>query len=83
MKIGNRNVKVLKERVSKDLGMKVELTSKMTIKGEIIKAVVVTNIYTGKHLIIKTFNNIAQAYEYYNMACIIFIDYGTLKIALA
>ena len=69
MKIGNKNVKVLKKVTSDITGVKVELTSKMTVSGKIIKAVVATNPY-GKHIILKTFDNLKDALEQYKKACV-------------
>lgn len=72
MKIGNRNVKVLKKAANREIGVKVELTSKMTVAGKIIKAVVVTNAF-GDHIILKTYNNLKDAFETYKKACFFYI----------
>lgn len=67
-KIGNRGVKVLKKRENRIIGVRVELTRKTTIKGQIIYAVIVTNMRTGFHYLIKTFNGIGSAFQMYKDA---------------
>ena len=64
-KIGNRGVKVLKKHENRIIGVRVELTRKMTIKGKIIYAVVVTNMKTGFHYLIKTYDGIGAAFQMY------------------
>lgn len=66
--IGNKNVKQLKKYENKIIGVRVELTRKTTIKGNIIYAVVVTNIVTGYHYFIYTYNNIMDAFNTYKKA---------------
>ena len=67
-KIGNRGVKVLKKHENRIIGVRVELTRKMTIKGKIIYAVVVTNMKTGFHYLIKTYDGIGAAFQMYKDA---------------
>lgn len=68
MKIGNRGVKVLKKHNNFITGVRVELTRKMTIDGKIIYAVVVTNIKTGYHYRLFTFDGIQKAFRVYKAA---------------
>ncbi len=65
---GNKNVKVLKKHENLIIGTRVELTRKMTIKGVIIYAVVITNMNTGNHYKILTFDGIKAAYDTYKLA---------------
>ena len=67
-KIGNRGVKVLKKHENRIIGVRVELTRKMTIKGKIIYAVVVTNMKTGFHYLIKAYDGIGAAFQMYKDA---------------
>ena len=62
---GNRNVKVLCKYVNRFFGVQAELTRKTTIAGDIIYAVVVTNLDTGYHRLINTYKTILEAYTYY------------------
>ena len=68
MKIGNKGVKVLKSHINYIIGVRVELTRKMTIDGKIIYAVVVTNINTGRHYRLMTIEGIQKAYAVYKAA---------------
>lgn len=67
-KIGNINVKVLRKHENRIIGVRVELTRKMTIAGKIIYAVIVTNMKTGNHYLIKTFDGISGAWDMYKAA---------------
>ena len=67
-KIGNINVKVLKKHENRIIGVRVELTRKMTIAGKIIYAVIVTNMNTGAHYRIKTFDGLGRAFQMYKDA---------------
>ena len=67
-RLGNINVKVLKKHENNIIGVRVELTRKMTIKGTIIYAVVVTNMNTGRHYRLLTFEGVGEAYETYKKA---------------
>ncbi|MCC8047322.1 MAG: hypothetical protein LIP12_17850 [Clostridiales bacterium] len=67
-KIGNINVKVLKKHENSCIGVKVELTRKMTVAGKIIYAVVVTNMRTGRHFRLWTFDGIQPAFKRYKEA---------------
>lgn len=60
---GNENVKVLKKVENRALGVRVELTQKMTIEGKIIHAVVVTNTDTGYHNRIWVHNTLGYAFK--------------------
>ena len=64
----NTSVKVLKKHENNIIGTRVELTRKMTIKGAIIYAVVVTNMNTGNHYKILTFDGIKAAFDTYKQA---------------
>ena len=68
MKIGNIGVKVLRKHENKITGVRVELVRKMTIAGKIIYVVVVTNMMTGHHYLIRTFNGIMGAWILYKAA---------------
>lgn len=65
---GNANVKVLKNHRNNVIGVGVELTRKTTIAGDIIYAVVITNLNTGYHYRILTFNGIQGAFNKYKEA---------------
>lgn len=67
-RIENKGVKVLKKHDNSVIGVRVELTRKMTIKGVIIYAVVVTNMNTGRHYRILTFDGIGEAFKTYKVA---------------
>lgn len=67
-KIGNIGVKVLKKHENAMIGVRVELTKKTTITGEMIYAVVVTNMNTGYHYRIYTFKMAKLALEAYKAA---------------
>ena len=67
-KIGNINVKVLRKHENDIIGVRVELTRKMTIAGKIIHAVVITNMDTGRHYKIRTFEGIGPAFKLYKDA---------------
>lgn len=67
-KIGNIGVKVLRKHENKIIGVRVELTKKTTITGAMIYAVVITNMNTGVHYRIKTFNAAKPAWETYKAA---------------
>ena len=68
MKKGNMGVKVLRKHENKIIGVRVELNRKMTIKGKIIYAVVVTNMKSGHHYLVRTFDGILKAWELYKAA---------------
>ena len=68
MKRGNVNVKVLRKHENKVIGVRVELTRKMTIAGKIIYAVVVTNMKSGHHYLVRTFDGIGGAWKLYKEA---------------
>ena len=68
MLIGNKNVKVIKKHTNDIIGVGVELTRKMTIAGKIIYAVVVTNLNTGYHYKILTFDGLGEALKTYKDA---------------
>ena len=68
MKRGNRGVKVLKKHENSITGIRVELTQKMTIRGKVIHAVVVTNMRTDRHILIKAFDKIGDAFSLYKKA---------------
>lgn len=68
MKRGNMNVKVLKAHTNGIIGVGVELTRKMTIAGKIIYAVVVTNLNTGYHYKILTYDGLGEALKTYKEA---------------
>ena len=68
MKIGNKNVKVLKKHENMITRVRVEMTRKMTIAGKIIYAVIVTNMTSHRHYVIKTFDGIQDAFNFYKMA---------------
>lgn len=68
MRIGNRGVKVLKKHENRFIGVRVELTRKTTIDGRIIYAVVVTNMNTGFHYRLFTFDGIQKAFAVYKKA---------------
>ena len=61
-------VKVLRKHENFIIGTRVEMTRKMTIKGTIIYAVVITNMNTGRHYKILTFAGIKDAFETYKQA---------------
>ena len=82
MKIGNKGVKVLRKMESRDLGIRVELTSKMTVAGRIIKALVVTNVYTGGHIVLATYDNLKEALKNFKQARRVFIINPELEIRL-
>ena len=65
---GNEGVKVLRKHENRIIGVRVELTRKTTIKGVIIYAVVITNMRSGRHYVIRTFNGIGGAFEMYKAA---------------
>lgn len=68
MRRGNRNVKVIKKYENIILGVRVELNRKMTIAGDIIYVVVVTNMDNGYHRIVNVYNNILEAWNFYKDA---------------
>lgn len=68
MRIGNRGVKVIRKHENKVIGVRVELTRKMTIGGQIIYAVVVTNMNTGAHYRLWTYDGIQRAWSQYKAA---------------
>lgn len=65
---GNEGVKVLRRHENRIIGVRVELTRKTTIWGSIIYAVVITNMHTGRHYVVKTFNGIGKAFDMYKAA---------------
>ena len=67
-RIGNRNVKVVKKHENDVIGVRVEMTRKMKVDGNIIYAVVVTNINTGAHYRLWTYNRIMDAFNQYKKA---------------
>ena len=67
-KIGNVNVKVIKEHENKIIGTRIELTRKMRVDGVMIYAVVITNMRTGRHYKILTFNGLGEALKTYKEA---------------
>ena len=67
-KIGNKNVKVLRKHENAITNIRVEMTRKMTVAGKIIYAVVVTNMYTHRHYVIRTFDGIQKAFNFYKAA---------------
>ena len=67
-KIGNIGVKVLRKHENDLIGVRVELTKKTTITGAMIYAVVVTNMNTGVHYRIYTFNAAKDALANYKLA---------------
>ena len=75
-KIGNRNVKVIRGLVNRDSGIKVELTRKMMINGQIGYFVVVTNIDTGEHIRISRPLGVQAAYGAYMRASGLDLAYG-------
>ena len=68
MRRGNMGVKVLRKHENKIIGVRVELNQKMTIKGKIIYAVVVTNMKSGHHYLVRTFDGISKAWKLYKEA---------------
>lgn len=67
-RLGNKNVKVIKKHENDIIGVRVELTRKMTIAGKIIYVVVVTNMGTGNHYKVKVHNGLGDALAYYKAA---------------
>lgn len=67
-KIGNKNVKVLRKHENLYTGVRVELTRKTTIDGRIIYAVVITNMRTGRHYRLWTYDGIQKAFYHYKGA---------------
>lgn len=67
-RIGNRNVKVLRKHENSIIGIRVELTQKMTIAGKIIHVVVVTNMVTNRHTLIRAFEGLGDAFGFYKAA---------------
>lgn len=67
-KIGNKGVKVLRKHENDTIGVRVELTRKTTISGQIIYAVVVTNMNTGYHYRLWTYGRIIRAWNKYKAA---------------
>ncbi len=67
-KIGNRNVKVIKAHENDIIGTRVELTRKMTVGGKIIYAVVITNMNTGRHYKVLTYDGLGLALKTYKQA---------------
>lgn len=67
-KIGNKNVKVIKDHRNSITNVQVELTRKMTIAGKLIYAVVVTNMRNGHHYVIKTYDGLGDAFKFYKAA---------------
>ncbi|MDD3337835.1 MAG: hypothetical protein PHS82_03150 [Lachnospiraceae bacterium] len=67
-RLGNREVKVLRKHENSIIGVRVELTRKTTISGKIIYAVIVTNMKTGRHYVVKPFDGIMSAYQMYKDA---------------
>ena len=65
---GNANVKVLRKHENTVIGVRVELTRKMTIAGKIIYAVVITNMKTRRHYRLETFGGIGGAWTFYKSA---------------
>ena len=70
MRKNNSGVKVLRKHENKIIGIRVELNRKMTIGGKIIYAVVVTNMKSGHHYLIRTFNGIGRAWDLYKAALV-------------
>lgn len=68
MRRGNVNVKVLRKHENKVTRVRVELNRKMTIAGKIIYAVVVTNMKSGRHYLVRTFDGIGGAWKLYKEA---------------
>lgn len=64
----NTGVKVLRKHENDIIGTRIELTRKMTFSGKIIYAVVITNMGTGRHYKILTFDGIKGAFDTYKMA---------------
>ena len=65
----NAGVKVLRKHENNLIGVRVELTCKMTIAGKIIYAVVVTNMQSGSHYRLWTYKDgIAKAFARYKEA---------------
>ena len=58
----------MKKHENRVIGVRVELTRKMTIDAAIIYAVVVTNMRTGRHYLVRTFDGIGKAWELYKAA---------------
>ena len=68
-RIGNINVKVLRKHENRFIGVKVELTRKTTVRGNIIYAVVVTNMNTGRHYRLWVYEDgIQRAWNRYKQA---------------
>lgn len=76
MKIGNRNVKVLKKLENKESGIRYEMTRKMMVNGKIGYFLVITNMRTGNHLKISRPLGIQEAYAKYMRATGIDLKYG-------
>ena len=67
-KIGNKNVKVLRQQLNEVTGILVELTRKMRIDGTMGYYVVATDTNTGYHIAIKGGRGIQDAYQLYMVA---------------
>lgn len=67
-RLKNKGVKVLRKHENLIIGTRVELTRKMTVAGKIIYAVVITNMNTGRHYRILTFNGLGDAFTTYKQA---------------
>ena len=67
-KIGNINVKVIKTHENDIIGVRVELTRKTKIDGNIIYAIVVTNMNTGYHYRIYSYDGMGAALAQYKAA---------------
>ena len=67
-RFNNKGVKVLRKHENLIIGTRVELTRKMTIAGKIIYAVVITNMNTGRHYRILTFDGLGGAFATYKQA---------------
>lgn len=65
---GNVNVKVLKKHENDVTGIKVELTRKTRISGDIIYAVVVTDTIIGIHTKILMYDGLGKALAKYKKA---------------
>lgn len=64
----NMGVKVLRKHENRIIGIRVELNRKMTIGGKIIYAVVITNMKSGHHYVIRVFDGISGAWKLYKEA---------------
>lgn len=56
-------IKVMKDDVNKNLGISVRLTKKTVMSGAVRYAVVITQLYSGKRIKLKTFPTIGEAWQ--------------------